>query len=190
MNKSLKCIIFLGLVVIILYFADITTIMKEAFDMNECVEDSMDKAPECQYRSSHKKKWKECNKKQQKKHDRYVNEVAGAKCFQKYVNNSWKTNYVIDEEEEHKNNDINHPNTLNWAVGETEEYLKEKREGDRLIKPIISWGPDRKLLQGGNIGASILDKSMGVKSDSNTFSSLYDYFLGEGEDDDDGGGYY
>ena len=55
------------------------------------------------------------------------------------MNDSWKTNYVIDEEEEHKNHDINHPNTLNWAVGETEEYLKEKREGDRLIKPIISF---------------------------------------------------
>ena len=107
------------------------------------------------------------------------------------MNDSWKTTYVIDENEEHKNNDINHPNTLNWAVGETEEYLKEKREGDKLIKPIISWGPDRKLLAGGNIGASILDKASGVKSDTNTFSSLYDYFLGEGEDyDEEGGGYY
>ena len=58
MNKSLKCIIFLGLVVVILYFADVTSIMKEAFDITECVESGKDSAPECQYRSSAKKNGK------------------------------------------------------------------------------------------------------------------------------------
>ena len=129
MNKSLKCIIFLGLVVVILYFADVTSIMKEAFDMTECVESGKDSAPECQYRSSAKKKWKKCNKKQQKKHDRYINEVISHKCQQKMYNDSWKTSYSLDEEDENaKNIDINHPTILNWAVAETEETLKDQRE--------------------------------------------------------------
>ena len=193
MNKSLKYIIFLVLLVIILYFSDISSIMKEAFDMTECVESTMDGAPECQYRTRSNLDWKGCNKKQQKKHDKYVKDVVRAKCQQKSFNDTWESEFVTDEEEEHKNKDINHPATLNWAVGETEDYLKEKRRGDILLKPALSWS-DRKLLGGGNIGASILEKAMGVKSETNTSGAFYDFFLGEGEDDDDdddvGGGYY
>tara|TARA_B100001142_G_scaffold144962_1_gene145904 strand:- start:8336 stop:8914 length:579 start_codon:yes stop_codon:yes gene_type:complete len=192
MNKSLKCIIFLGLVVIILYFADVTTIMKEAFDMTECVESGKDSAPGCQYRSSHKKKWKECNKKQQKKYDEYVNEVVGAKCQQKMFNDSWRTTLSTDEDDETaKNDQLNHPATLNWAVAETEETLRDQREGDKLLKPIMSWTTDgRKLLKHG--GTSILGKIMAPKQSQgspSTFNDYYTYLMGEGEDED-GDEYY
>lgn len=199
MNKSLKCIIFLGLVVIILYFADVTTIMKEAFDMNECVESAKDSAPECQYRSSHKKKWKECNKKQQKKHDKYVKEVISGKCGQMYFNNNFATSFSTDEEDENaKNIDINHPATVAWAVTETEENLRLARKGDKLLKPIMSWGPERRLLK--HAGTSMLMRSFApeqTKGTPSTFNDYYTYLMGEGEDDgeddyggDAGGGFF
>ena len=185
MNKSLKYILFFGLIVIILYFADITTIMKEAFDMTECIESSKDGAPGCQYRSSHKKEWGDCKKKQQKKYDKYVSKVAYDKCLQKMMNDSLVTTMSTDEEGENKNIDVNHPATLNWAVGETEEYLKDKREGDKVIKPILSFGDGRKFLTSGAIGGSILDRIQGVKTSGTTFDNMYSYLMGEGEDEDD-----
>ena len=191
MNKSLKCIIFLGLVVVILYFSNISSIMKEAFDMTECIEAGKDSAPECQYRSSAKNEWKKCDKKQQKKYDNYVKEVVRGKCQQKYYNNAWETTYSTDDEDKNaKNIDINHPTTLAWAVAETEETLKDKRKGDKLLKPIMSWGPDRRLLK--NAGTSMLAKFIDpdAKGTPSTFNDYYTYLMGEGEDDDDEGGYY
>lgn len=189
MNKSLKYILFFGLIVIILYFADITTIMKEAFDMTECIESTKDSAPGCQYRSSAKKEWKDCKKKQQKKYDKYVNEVAYEKCMQKQMNHDWTTQMSTDEDGENKNRDINHPATLNWAVGETEEYLKAKKDGDKLVKPALAFGDARKYLKSGVIGGSILDRIMGIKTSGSTFDNMYTYLMGEGDEDDDEGGW-
>jgi len=185
MNKSLKCIIFLGLVVVILYFANISSIMKEAFDMTECIEAGKDSAPECQYRSSSKNEWKKCDKKQQKKYDKYVNEVVGAKCQQKYYNKTWETELSTDDEDKKaKNKDINHPTTLAWAVEETEEYLKDKREGDKLLKPAMAWGQDRKLLK--YAGSSVLEKEIDRERINNPsiFNDFYTYLMGEGDDDE------
>ncbi len=107
-------------------------------------------------------------------------------------NDSWKTGYSLDEDDENaKNTEINHPTTLNWAIAETEETLKDQREGDKLLKPIFSWGPERKLIK--HAGTSVLQKIIApkqTKDTPSTFNDYYTYLMGEGEDDDDEGGYY